>query len=184
MHPVFWINGLFGVGKTQAAYALAQRLPGSFVCEPEQLGFAVRRMTPPQLRGDFQDVPLWRSGTRELLTRCALHGSSPVNVPMTLVNPAYFAETMGELRQSGIEVRHAALLASPETLRRRLRSRGEGSGSWGARQMERCLAGLLALDPADHLHTDGLTHTAVVEAIAEHFGLTLQPDTSSALQRR
>lgn len=184
MQPVLWINGPFGVGKTQAAYALAQRLPGSFVCGPEQLGFALQRMTPPQLRSDFQDVPLWRSGTRELLTRCALHGSGPVIVPMTLVHPPYFAEMVGELRQNGIEVRHAALLASPDTLRRRLRSRGEGAGSWGAAQIERCLAGLLALDSADHLHTDGLTREQVVEAIAEHFGLTLQPDTSSALRRR
>ncbi|GHG01073.1 hypothetical protein GCM10017783_11600 [Deinococcus piscis] len=103
---------------------------------------------------------------------------------MTLVHPAYFAEMVGELRQNGIEVRHAALLASPDTLLRRLRSRGEGAGSWGATQIDRCLAGLLALDPADHLHTDGLTHEQVVEAIAEHFGLTLQPDTSSALRRR
>ncbi|GHG01080.1 hypothetical protein GCM10017783_11610 [Deinococcus piscis] len=78
MHPILWINGPFGVGKTQAAYALAQRLPGSFVCDPEQLGFALQRMTPPLLRGDFQDIPLWRSGTREAAPyTAAAQSSSP-----------------------------------------------------------------------------------------------------------
>ena len=55
------------VGKTQTAHELHKRLPGSFVCDPEQLGFGIQRMTPPELRGDFQDVPLWREGIYQLL---------------------------------------------------------------------------------------------------------------------
>ena len=40
---LLWINGAFGAGKTQAAYALARRLPRAFVCDPEQLGFGLSR---------------------------------------------------------------------------------------------------------------------------------------------
>lgn len=52
-----WLNGSFGVGKTQTAFALRRRLPGSFVCDPEQLGFGLHRMTLPELRGIFRTCP-------------------------------------------------------------------------------------------------------------------------------
>jgi hypothetical protein len=37
---LLWINGPFGGGKTQTAYELRRRLPGSIVCDPEHVGFA------------------------------------------------------------------------------------------------------------------------------------------------
>ena len=180
---LLWINGPFGVGKTQTAFALARRLPGSFVCDPEQLGFGLQRMTPPALRGDFQDVPLWREGVRRVLDRNLSHFDGVLIAPMTVVNPAYFGEIVGELRRAGHDVRHVALLASRETLLRRLRSRAESGESWGAQQLDRCLYGLNQLDPSEHLHTDGLTHEQVVEAVAARAGLTLQPDNQTNWQR-
>lgn len=181
---LLWINGPFGVGKTQTAYALARRLPKAFVCDPEQLGFGIQRMTPPELRGDFQDIPLWREGVRRVLDRNLNNFDGVLIVPMTVVNPAYFGEIVGELRRAGHDVRHVALLASRETLLRRLRSRGEGAGSWGAAQIDRCLRCLHQLDPADHLPTDNLTHEQVVEAIAQRAGLALEPDDRSGFRRR
>jgi hypothetical protein len=41
-----WINGPFGGGKTQTAYEIQRRLPGSVVCDPEHVGFGLHRMTP------------------------------------------------------------------------------------------------------------------------------------------
>lgn len=182
--PMVWINGPFGVGKTQVAYALHRRFPNSFVCDPEQLGFGLQRMTPPELRGDFQDSPLWREGVRRILERNLSHSDGVILVPMTLVNPLYFDEVMAELRRSGQDVQHVALLASRKTLLERLRSRGEGAGSWGAAQIERCLHGLQQLDLAEHLHTDGLTHDQVVEETARRVGLTLLPDPRTPWQKR
>lgn len=179
-----WINGPFGVGKTQAAYALARRLPRSFMCDPEQLGFGLQRMTPPELRGDFQDNPLWREGVRRVLDRNLNHFDGVVIVPMTLVNPAYFDEIVGQLRCIGHNVQNVVLTAPRKTLLRRLRSRGEDSGSWGAAQIDRCLTGLAQIEPASHLQTAGLTHEQVVEAVAQRAGLTLLPDTQTPLQRR
>lgn len=181
---LLWINGPFGVGKTQTAYVLARRLPGSFVCDPEQLGFGIQRMMPPELRGDFQDVPLWREGVRRVLDTNLSHCDGVIIVPMTVVNPVYFGEIVGELRRAGHQVQHVALLASRETLLRRLRSRADFSQRWSSQQIERCLHGLNQLDPAEHLHTDGLTHEQVVEAVAKRAGLTLQPDTLPVWQRR
>jgi hypothetical protein len=57
---LIWINGPFGVGKTATAYELNRRLPGSAVCDPAHVGFGMRRMLPPSLRGNFQDILAWR----------------------------------------------------------------------------------------------------------------------------
>ena len=173
---VIWINGAFGSGKTQAAYALARRIPKAFVCDPEQLGFGLQRMTPPELRGDFQDIPLWRRGTCEMLLRHALHAAGPALVPMTLVNKLYFDEIVGELRRQGIVVQHVALVASQDTLLKRLRSRGEGAESWAAQQIKRCVQGLAQFPAGELLDTNSLSHAQVVAAIAEHCRLELQPD--------
>ena len=180
---LLWINGPFGVGKSHTAYGLARRLPEAFVCDPEPLGSGIARMTPPGLRGDFQDVPLWRQGVIDLLERNLGHYHGVVIVPMTLVEPAYFDEIVGGLRARGHDVRHVVLLASRTTLLQRLRSRGERSSSWGARQLERCLGGLRVIEPSAHIDTDGLTHEQVVEEVARRVGLPLQPDTASLWQR-
>jgi hypothetical protein len=62
-----WINGPFGGGKTATAYELRRRLPGSAVCDPEHVGFGMRRMLPAALRANFQDLPAWRYSVTELL---------------------------------------------------------------------------------------------------------------------
>lgn len=64
---LLWINGPFGGGKTQTAHEIQRRLPGSVVCDPEHAGFGLRRMLPPELRGDFQDLASWRQGVVEVL---------------------------------------------------------------------------------------------------------------------
>lgn len=51
------LNGPFGGGKTQTAYAWHRRLAESVVCGPEHVGFGLHRMPPPALRGDFQGHP-------------------------------------------------------------------------------------------------------------------------------
>jgi hypothetical protein len=45
-----WVNGPFGGGKTATALELQRRLPGGIVCDPEHLGFGLRRMLPPTVR--------------------------------------------------------------------------------------------------------------------------------------
>ncbi|GAA5154031.1 hypothetical protein GCM10023321_25230 [Pseudonocardia eucalypti] len=41
---LMWINGPFGGGKTQTACELHRRLPGSLVCDPEEVGYGLRRV--------------------------------------------------------------------------------------------------------------------------------------------
>ena len=180
---LIWLNGPFGVGKTQTAHELHRRLPGSFICDPEHLGFALHRMTPPKLRGDFQDAPLWREGTRRTLAGILMGCRGVVIVPMTVVVSQYHEEIVGALREAGFEVHHVTLLASHATLLRRLRGRGEGRCSYGAQQIERCLGALEGPTFAEHLNTDGKSIEQVAEHIAAHTELHLKSSSGNRLMR-
>jgi hypothetical protein len=192
-----WINGPFGVGKTQTAFELARRLPGSLVSDPEHLGFGLHRMLPPQLRGDFQDLPAWRTGTVEVLDRLLTEQDEVVIVPMTVTDPRYFAETVGRLRERGHDVRHFALLASRDAVLRRLRERvlGHAVGavlgraqlrreSFAVRRLDGALQSLREPVFAEQMDTDALDLPAVVERIAERSGLALAPDDGNPVRRR
>ena len=183
---LLWINGPFGGGKTATAYELNRRLPDSVVCDPEHVGFGMRRMLPTALRGDFQDLPAWRHSVLELLrlTLAAYHG--PVIVPMTLVNYGYFQEIIGSLRDDGFAVHHFALLAEPATVRRRLGRRSLGlelkRDSWATGRLSEHLQRLGASEFAQQIHTDQRTVAQVADVIASSAGLTITASTGGALR--
>jgi AAA domain len=196
---LLWINGPFGGGKTQTAHELARRLPGSHVCDPELVGYGLHRMTPPALRGDFQDLPAWRQGVFEVLDRTLSAHDGVLIAPMTLIRPDYFAEIVGRLRERGHDVRHFALLASREVVLRRLSERvigrtarrltGRGTKiprreTWAAGMLDRCLAALPAPEFAEHVWTDDLTIPQVADHVAASAGLALLPDTDGRVRGR
>lgn len=106
-----WINGPFGVGKTQTAFELHRRLAGSVVCDPEEIGYGLHRTLPPALRGDFQDLQAWRDGVVETLDLALQRHDGVILAPMTVTDRTYFAQTVGRLRDRGHDVRHFSLLA-------------------------------------------------------------------------
>ncbi|MFF2361746.1 AAA family ATPase [Streptomyces sp. NPDC058122] len=195
---LLWINGPFGGGKTQTAHEIRRRLPGSVICDPEHAGFGLRRMLPPELRGDFQDLASWRQGVVEVLDLALAERDGVVVAPMTVTNPAYFAETVGRLRERGHDVRHFTLLAERETVLRRLRERGFGHfvghvagkdaplrrESWAVEQLDHCLERLREPEFAEHLWTDGTTVARTADRIAVLAGLTLTPNRDGALRGR
>ncbi|MGW4431922.1 AAA family ATPase [Streptomyces tendae] len=197
---LLWINGPFGGGKTQTAHEIRRRLPGSVVCDPEHAGFGLRRMLPPELREDFQDLVSWRQGVVEVLDLALTKHDGVVIAPMTVTDPGYFAETVGRLRELGHGVHHFSLLAERETVLRRLRERGlghalryvtgkgKGSGprrdSWAVRQLDHCLERLAEPEFAEHLWTDHTTVPKTADRIAVLAGLTLRPNNEGALRTR
>jgi len=178
---LLWINGAFGSGKTQTAHELLRRLPDAHVADPEVLGFAMHKMLPADARGDFQDLPQWRSGVVEMLQRSDAAAAGPVIVPMTVVRDDYFEEIVGGLRERGVEVCHYTLSATAETLKTRLNSRISSLGgkifggdeTWAMEQIPRCVDALAGERYATHVPTDDLTTDEVVEWIADHAGLSL-----------
>jgi hypothetical protein len=181
-----WINGPFGVGKTAIASELNRRLPGSAVCDPEHVGFGMRRMLPASLRGNFQDIPAWRHAVRELLGRILATYDGPVIAPMTLVNPGYFQEIIGGLRDDGFEVHHFALLAEPATVIRRLRARSLGleprRQRWEVDHLAEWLRVLGQPEFAQQIHTDHKTVAQVADIIAGSAGLAITPSADGPLR--
>ena len=186
---LIWINGPFGGGKTQTSYELQRRLPGSFVCDPERVGFGLHRALPPGHRRNFQDMPAWRQGVYEVLDRALSEYPGTLIAPMTLIEPRYFAEIIGRLRDNGHDIRHFALLAERETVLRRLRERAFGRAlqivagkdaplrmqTFAVRQLDLCLDRLSKPEFAEHVWTETRGVAQVAEHIAESAGLTLTP---------
>ncbi|MFE9990979.1 MULTISPECIES: AAA family ATPase [unclassified Streptomyces] len=195
---LLWINGPFGGGKTQTAHEIRRRLPGSVLCDPEHPGFGLRRMLPPELRGDFQDLASWRQGVVEVLDLTLGRRDGVVIAPMTVTDPRYFAETVGRLRELGHDVRHFTLLAERETVLGRLRERGFGRllryvagkdaplrrESWAVEQLDHCLERLREPEFAEHLWTDRTTVARTADRIAVLAGLTLTPNRDGLVRGR
>jgi hypothetical protein len=181
-----WINGPFGGGKTHTADEIQRRLAGSIICDPEHLGYGLHRMTPPHLRGDFQDFRTWRKGTLEVLEFVLDRHEGHVIVPVTIIEPAYLAEILGPLREKGHQVRHYALLAERATILRRIRGRSLPwrPDTWAEGKIDECLDRLGHDDFAEHIRTDDLTIAQTAERIAASAGLTLTPDGSNFLSAR
>lgn len=172
---LLWINGPFGVGKTQVSFELHRRLRRSFVSDPEHLGFGLHRMLPPQVHGDFQDIALWRTGVRDVLDILLNSFDGTIIVPMTVTSREYHAEILGQLSALGHQVHHFSLMASPEVLRRRLRSRGGGQRSFSARKLQHCVDVLRQPEFEQHVDTDGRSVPAVADDIAGRLGIELAP---------
>jgi broad-specificity NMP kinase len=183
---VIWINGAFGAGKTQTAFELHRRIENSFVYDPENIGYFLRKNLPPSVErpDDFQDFELWRSLNFSLIRYINENYIGVVIIPMTVVNPAYFDEIVGKLREQGVPVHHFTLMASRETLLKRLKKRGDGGNTWTVRQLDRCLAGLAQEVFKTHIDTEQLTIEEAAEEIARLAGVALPPDQSGKLQRK
>lgn len=181
---IIWINGAFGSGKTQTASELHRRIPNSFLFDPENAGYYIRKNVPKQItKPDFQDYPMWRDFNYAMLKHIDREYDGIVIVPMTVVNPSYFEETVGRLRKDGIVVNHFALCASKEVLLKRLRGRGDGKHSWPAQQIDRCIEGLADSRFARHLDTDHASIEQNAETIASALQIKLLPDDRSKLRK-
>ncbi|WP_369171360.1 AAA family ATPase [Streptomyces sp. R28] len=195
---LLWINGPFGGGKTQTAHEIQRRLPGSVICDPEHPGFGLRRMLPPELRGNFQDLASWRQGVVEVLDLALTKHDGVVIAPMTVTDPDCFAETVGRLRELGHDVRHFTLLAERETVMKRLRERGFGHllgyvggknaglrrETWAVQQLDHCLERLREPEFAEHLWTDHSTVPKTADRIAVLAGVKLRPNNEGRLRTR
>ncbi|MEJ8302737.1 AAA family ATPase [Saccharibacillus sacchari] len=172
---ILWINGAFGSGKTTTAEELQRRIPGSFLYDPENVGYFIRTVFPANLlRSDFQDHKIWREINVSLLGDLAREYPGTIIVPMTLVNPDYFEELVGQLRAQGIEIRHFTLMAERETLLQRLSKRGDDADSWSAQQIDRCQAAFSQERFGEHIETDHLTTEEVIQRIIGRCGIAWQ----------
>ncbi len=184
---IIWLNGAFGAGKTTVACELKRRLPGSYIYDPENIGYFLRKNTPSQCdKPDFQDIPLWRSFNCEALKLIAETYTGTIIVPMTLVSHRYYDEIIGRLQSDGVQIRHFILYASRETILKRLRKRNLGAlcrEKFAIDAIPRCLDFFDNQVTGIKLPTDTMTVEQVAEAVAEKCGLTLAPDSKNPLKK-
>ncbi|MDR0861691.1 MAG: AAA family ATPase [Oscillospiraceae bacterium] len=183
---IIWINGAFGAGKTTAAFELQRRIHGSFVFDPENIGYYFRKHLPLSegaKSGDFQDIPLWRSMNYDMLRYAAREFDGVIIAPMTVVNPQYFDEIIGKLRGDGVDVRHFILCASRETLLKRLSRRLERGDTWAKRQIDRCVTAFGTVIDGEKLNTDTMTVDEIVSAIGARCAVELTPDRRGKLRK-
>lgn len=171
---IIWINGPFGVGKTATARTLVKRVPNSTLVNVEKIGSLIHGLVPRELRAaDWQHDPLWPELNVRVLKSLDRRASGPIVVPMTLWEPAIFDGIVGELRSSGIDVRHFALMAPSEVLTRRIRRHiwiQPGARAWRHTMAEPCLAALEGEQFA--LHVDATEPVeVVVDTLLAHSGL-------------
>jgi adenylylsulfate kinase-like enzyme len=118
---IIWLNGAFGSGKTTLSQELHRRLPDAVIFDPEHVGYVLTQAVPAPT-GDFQDLPGWRHLVVEhALTLRRFHAATLI-VPMTLVNPQYFDEIIGTLREAGEKVHHVFLDVPADILESRIKS--------------------------------------------------------------
>ena len=179
---IIWINGAFGSGKTTTAYALNRRLPNSFIYDPENMGYFIRRNSNNLFsNGDFQDIPLWREMNYKMLRMIAQKYDGTIIVPMTLVNPDYYREIIERLDADGVVVKHYILYATREEIRRRLRKRGLvqfREQTFALDAIDRCVDAFDNHVQDVKIHTDNMSVGSIVEEIAALSGIQLSPDTN------
>ncbi|MFC0598568.1 NUDIX hydrolase [Streptomyces palmae] len=176
---IVWLNGAFGAGKTTAARALVDLLPGSTLYDPELVGDGLRRMLPAErLAGvsDYQDLPAWRRLVVE--TGAALHAETggPLVAPMTLLRQEYRDEIFGGLAARRIPVRHVLLRPDETILRQRIDQRVEVPGdpeasesvrAWCREHLAPYRAALPWISAEAHVvDTTGLTPRQTAERVA------------------
>ncbi|GHV14881.1 tunicamycin resistance protein [Clostridia bacterium] len=184
---IIWINGAFGSGKTTVAYELNRRLADSFVYDPENAGFFIRKNLPEAFSsGDFQDIELWREMNYRILKSLYSQYSGTVIVPMTLVNPDYYNEIVGKLIAEGIAVRHFILYASREEIKRRLSKRSfhiPGRERFAVDAIERCVNAFDTVITEEKIDTEHINADEITEKIAETCGLQLLPEKKTRFQK-
>jgi deoxyadenosine/deoxycytidine kinase len=174
---ILWINGAFGSGKTTTAHELNRRLPNSFIYDPENVGYFIRRNTNGLFsKGDFQDIELWREMNYKILSMITEKYDGILIVPMTLVNPTYFNEIIGKLISDGVDVKHYILYAGHEEIKRRIKKRTLpffGEESFALDAIDRCIDSFDNHITDVKIATDNIHIDHVVEKIAELSNLQL-----------
>ena len=171
---IIWINGPFGVGKTTLARNLAAAIGQSIILDPERLGFMLWNQIPAVFHaGEMECEPVWRKTLLCMLQSTAQTYDWPIIVPMMIARPQVHDEIIGGLAQAEVSISQFTLLAEPKSLLARLQARGDGPGSWHARQVARCVDELRHPRYAEHVDTTAMFPRDVVQHLVTRLSIPL-----------
>lgn len=179
--PIIWINGPFGIGKTQTAQILHERLPGSFIFDPEEMGSALKKLTP-KFTGESQAHPMWIPLMLDALQFAVKQADGPLIVPVTIADVSRHRRMMSGLKDRGMAVRHYTLLAPADVVQARLRRRNDHLTRWDSSEVEERLSDFRSEQFARHIEAGERSPDAIAEEIASDLGLSLRPAQNEALR--
>lgn len=176
--PIIWINDPFGLGKNRTAQALQERMVEGFLFDPEEMGLALKKLTP-NFSGDPQNHPMWIPLMLDALQYAARESAGvPVIVPVAVWDIQRHRRLMSGLKDRGLEVHHFTLLLSVETVQARLR-RGD---QLDASQIHKKMLDFQGEAFATHIHADEKSANVLAEEIATLVGISLKPPQSDPLR--
>ncbi|WIV21488.1 AAA family ATPase [Paenibacillus polygoni] len=165
------INGSFGSGKTSTSQKLQPLIPNSMIYDPEEIGYMLRKIITEDIyfeeerTDDFQDIELWRilvvQTARELINRYKKH----LIVPMTIYKSVNFNYILNGFRSIDRDTFHFCLVASEETIKKRIEERGDKFDVWYQKQTN---AGVIAFNDIkfqEHIDTDNKETEEVIRII-------------------
>ena len=163
---IIMVNGAFGVGKTTTTELLAARLPNSMIYDPEEVGYMLWKVTTGvEVRGDFQDLPLWRTLSILVAEQLRKQYQRTLIVPMTLAHSPYFQEIKSGLAKFDPDLYHFCLTASVATIHERLAKRGDAEGAWSFQQTARCVQAFQSSEFQEQIDTEQNNPAAIVNII-------------------
>ena len=137
---IIWLNGPFGVGKTTLANLLHQEIPDSILYNPEHLGDFFQEILPKAVcPEDFQDYPIWRQTTVQIIRDLATKTGKVIIVPMTVFKKEYYQEIIEQELREDMYVQHYTLVAENETILYRLDKRTQENNNWALKHLDNCL---------------------------------------------
>lgn len=179
--PIIWINGPFGIGKTQVAQVLHERLAGSFIFDPEEMGSALKKLTP-NFRGESQSHPMWIPLMLDALQFAVKQAEGPLIVPVTLADVSRHRRLMSGLKDRGVTVHHFTLLAPEDVVQARLSRRRDNLTMWDSSEVSEKLNDFRSQQFAQHIEDGGRSADAIAEEIAQGLGMALRPAQNDALR--
>ena len=163
---IIWLNGPFGVGKTTLANLLHQEIPNSILYDPELLGDFFQENLPKAVcPEDFQDYPIWRQTTVQIIRDLATKTGQVIIVPMTVFKKEYCQEIIEQGLIEDMCVQHYILVAEKETILDRLNKRTQENNNWALKHLDNCLQAFEVQIPGRKIDTDGLRPDEVAASI-------------------
>ncbi len=185
---IIWINGAFGAGKTTTAFELNRKIENSYIYDPENVGYFIRKNSPELFsRGDFQDIPLWRETNYKLIKLIYDNYNGTIIIPMTIVNRDYFDEIISRLISDGVDLKHFILYANKNTIIKRLKKRSIpfiSDESFAFDRIDRCIYAFDNFITETKIITDNMKVSEIVSEIADKSGVPLSTPNESKLKEK